>query len=257
MKTKVLILAATLAANAFAESSTAGFFQASERTIEHACLRGDVTAFAEAVKPLDEGLARTPGDPALLYTRGYAFYASSALLRRTNDRAALQQCFESAEGLLERVHGAPWEAEADALRANILGSLIGLQRDPALAGATLGAKSGRLLAKAAREAPGSPRVLLFRGTSLLFTPEAFGGNPAEGAKLIQQAADRFAADDASAPGPHWGRADALTWLGIAKQKAGDAAGARAAWEQALALEPKYAWVKFALLPSLDQKQTTR
>jgi predicted TPR repeat methyltransferase len=53
-------------------------------------------------------------------------------------------------------------------------------------------------------------------------------------------------------GPHWGHTEALTWLGFARQKTGDLAAARAAWQQALAIEPNYAWVKFALLPSLDK-----
>ena len=252
MKIKLLLLAAVLAANAYAEPSTTGSLAAAaERTIECAYLHADAAALAEAGKPLDAALARAPNDPALLYTRAYAYYASSALHRRPSDRAALQQCFEAATGLLKRVKGAPWEAEAAALQGSILGQLIGLKGG--LAGMTLGPESSRLLARAAKAAPASPRLLMFRGISLLSTPVIWGGNPVEGAKLLQQAVDRFAASDLPADGPHWGRAVALTWLGIAKQKAGNTAGAQAAWQQALAIEPDYAWVKFALLPSLDQK----
>jgi predicted TPR repeat methyltransferase len=98
---------------------------------------------------------------------------------------------------------------------------------------------------------------MFRGQALLFTPPEFGGDPVEGAALIQQAAEHFAAPGANPPGPAWGQADALAWLGFAKQKAGDLAAARAAWEQALAVEPNYAWVKYALLPSLDRAPSKR
>ena len=59
------------------------------------------------------------------------------------------------------------------------------------------------------------------------------------------------------PGPAWGHADALVWLGIAQQRAGDSAAARAAWQQALAIEPGFAWVKYALLPSLDRPSPSR
>jgi len=59
------------------------------------------------------------------------------------------------------------------------------------------------------------------------------------------------------PGPAWGHADALVWLGIAQQRAGDTAAARAAWQQALAIEPGFAWVKYALLPSLDRPSPSR
>jgi len=251
MKTKLVLLFAVLTAMAHAESSPASILAATaERAIERAALRTDAAALAEAVKPLDGALAQTPNDPALLYTRAYGYYASSMLYRRPSNPAALQKCFESAVALLERVKGDPWEAEAAGLRGSILGQLIGLKGG--LAGMTLGPESGRLMAHAAKAAPDSPRVIMFRGVSLFNTPAMWGGDPAEGTRLLQQAVDRFAASDLPANGPHWGQADALTWLGLAKQKAGDFAAARAAWERALALEPDYGWVKFALLPSLGR-----
>jgi len=252
MKTKLLLLAAVLVANAHAESSTNDTLAAAaERAIERAYLRADATALAEAVKPLAAALAREPNHAALLYIRAFGYYAATAPLRAANDKEAIQAQLEQAVALLKRVKGAPWEAEAAALRGSILGQLIGLKGG--LAGMTLGPESSRLLAHAAKAAPASPRQLLFRGISLLSTPTMWGGDPGEGAKLLQQSVDRFAADDLPADGPQWGRGDALTWLGIAKQKAGDFAAARTAWEQALAIEPDYAWVKFALLPSLGQK----
>jgi len=252
MKIHLLLLAAVLTTGATAEpSSSASLAAASERAIERAYLRADATALAEAVKPLDATLAREPDDAALLYIRAFGYYAATAPLRAANDKKAIQAQLEQAVALLKRVKGAPWEAEAAALRGSILGQLIGLKGG--LAGMTLGPESNRLLARAAKAAPASPRLLMFRGISLLSTPTVWGGDPVEGAKLLQQAVDRFASDDAAAPGPRWGRADALTWLGLAKQKTGDTAGARTAWQQALVIEPDYAWVKFALLPSLDQR----
>ena len=252
MKTKLLLLAAVLAASPHAEASTNDTLAAvSERAIERAYLRADAAALAEAIMPLSAALAREPDNAALLYVRAFGYYAATAPLRAANDREAIQAQFEQAVALLKHVKGAPWEAEAAALRGSILGQLIGLKGG--LAGMTIGPESNRLLARAAKAAPASPRQLMFRGISLLSTPPMWGGNPVEGAKLLQQAVDRFASDDAAAPGPHWGRADALTWLGFAKQKTGNAEDARTAWQQALAIEPNYAWVKFALLPSLDQR----
>lgn len=228
-----------------------------ERAIEHAGLRGDAAALAAAVQPLEAALAAAPDEPALLYTRALACYAESGLHRGPADQAARQQCLEEAAGFLGRVKGAPWEAEAAAMHGSILGELIALSKDPAKAGAALGPKSGRLLALAAAAAPTSPRVLVFRARSLLFTPAEYGGDPAEAAALLQQAADSFAAAGAHPPGPAWGHADALAWLGFARQQAGDLAAARSAWQQALAIEPNYAWVKFALLPSLDKVPPAR
>lgn len=258
MKTQLLLAfsllaSVVLASLARAEPTNADALAAdAERAIERAYLRASETSLAEAVKPLDAALATDPENPALLYTRAFAHYAATAPLRATNDKEAMQAEFEKAIALLERVKGQPWENEAAAFHGSILGSLIGIKGG--MSGMMLGPKSGQLLSRAEKALPRNPRVLLFRGISLINTPPAFGGDPVKGAQLLQESADAFVKADLAAPGPHWGRADALTWLGIAKHKAGDLAAARAAWEQALAIEPDYGWVKFALLPSLDQKK---
>ena len=51
------------------------------------------------------------------------------------------------------------------------------------------------------------------------------------------------------PGSPRQKGHMVAWLGLAKQKSGDIAGARAAWEQALVIEPDYAWIKYGLMRS--------
>lgn len=224
-----------------------------EAAIESAYLRADTAALAAAISPLDAALAAAPDDPALLYTRAFADYAAAELSRGPGREAARRQSFDDAVQRLARVQRAPWAAEADALRATILGVLIALQSDIATAGATLGPESARLLAQAVAAAPTSPRILMFRGRMLLFMPRDFGGDPAQGADLLQQAVDRYTSGTLSADGPRWGYAEALAYLGFARQQAGDPAAARVAWQQALRAQPDYAWVKSRLLPSLDRQ----
>jgi tetratricopeptide (TPR) repeat protein len=249
-----ILVPALAAANTTGTPDPSAIAAAAERAIEVASMWSDAGALKAATRTLDDALTRAPDDAALLYTRGFAYYAESlSLYRDPKNRVAMKRCLDKGVDELERVKGAPWETEAVALEANLLGSLIGFQDDPAMAGATFGMKSSRLLGQAAAAAPGNPRVLLFRGTSLLFTPPEYGGDPALGVATIEKAVDHFASDGATAAGPHWGHGQALAWLGLARQRTGDLAGARAAWEKALALEPNYAWVKFALLPSLGHK----
>ena len=259
MKTRhLLLVSAALLASAHAETANTDALVAdAERAIERAYLRGSTAQLTEAVKPIDAALAADPTNPALLYERAFAHYAATSALRAARKNPPLIAEFEKAAAILERVRGQPWEAEAAALHSCILGNLIGIKGG--MSGMTLGPKSGQLMSRAAKALPaGNPRLQLFRGISLLNTPKAFGGNPAEGTKLLQQAVEVFAAEagagngSAPAAGPRWGRADALTWLGIAQQKAGDLAAARATWEQVLAIEPDHGWVKFGLLPSLDK-----
>jgi tetratricopeptide (TPR) repeat protein len=245
------ILIATTAALAAACLARAIDVTATEVALERAYLRATSAEFTAATAELDAALKADGKNPALLYQRGFASYAAGAALRAPQDKARLIATYEQAVATLGRVQGMPWEAEAAALEGSILGQLIGLKGG--MAGMTLGPKSGQLLSRAARQLPASPRVQLFRAISLLNTPPSFGGNPQEGTRLLEEAVAGFAREDRAAPGPHWGAADALTWLGLAKQKAGDVAAARAAWEKALTLEPDYAWVKFALLPKLAQK----
>jgi tetratricopeptide (TPR) repeat protein len=254
MNYNIFLASLVLAVGARAEIPTSGAVAVTaESAIERAFLVTSATQLADAVKPLEAALAADPQNPALLYERAFAHYGAAIVLRPTNNKDAMLAEFNQAIALLGRVTGAPWEAEADALHGTILGELITLKGG--MSGMTLGPKASQLLTRAAKASPNNPRVLLFRGIGRLNTPAMFGGDSAEGMKLLQQSVDGFAKADASAPGPQWGRANALTWLGIAKQRAGDANAARAAWMQALALEPENSWVKLTLLPSLDRKQT--
>lgn len=220
-----------------------------ERRIERAALRGDLDAAQAAAAEIDAALATDAQAPALHYLRGFACYAAGAALRARQDTAGAIAQFEEADDILGRVHDPLWAGEAAGLDSAVCSALIGLKGGTS--GMVLGPKCGELLIQAGKGAGAqSPRTLMFRGNSLLYTPLQWGGNPATGAKLLQQAADAFTKQDPTAPGPHWGQAEALASLGLARQKTGDLEAARAAWTQALAIEPDYAWVKFVLLPSL-------
>jgi hypothetical protein len=100
-------------------------------------------------------------------------------------------------------------------------------------------------------APGNPRIIFFRGVALVTTPEQWGGDLAQGTQLLEHAVAIFE-HPARPTAVNWGHGEALVWLGIAKQKAGNTAGARKAWQHALELEPEYGWVKYVLLPSLEK-----
>lgn len=147
------------------------------------------------------------------------------------------------------VEGHPELAEAHAL----LSTLYGLRaRGGLLSGMRYGPKADDAISRAQSLAPDNPRVLLLNAISLLNKPSRWGGDREKAVAELKRAIQRFEAatfeDDRLRP--HWGHADAYAWLGIAHMKAGDAAQARAAFEQALAVRPGYTWVESVLLPQL-------
>ena len=246
------IIVSCISALCFASSVLAAdnaVFAEREAKIERAALRFEAEPLAEQVAAIDNDLAATPKDPALLYLRAFAYYAEATVARGQKDKQVSVTHLESAGKILEQIKDATWEAEAMALHGYVLNQLIGIKGG--MSAMKLGPQSSALLGQAGEKAPNSPRVLFFRGESLVTTPEMWGGDVAQGIKLLEQASTAFESQPANAP-LHWGHAESLAWLGIAKQKKGDLAGARAAWEQALAAEPAYGWVKYRLLPSLDK-----
>ena len=220
-----------------------------ETKIEHAALNGGAEVLAGQVAGIDHDLAAAPSDPALLYLRALAHYAEACVARAERNNASVETQMNAAVEMLAQIKDPTWEGEALALQGFILNQLIGVKGFDSAE--ELGPKSAALLAQAGGRAPNSPRVQFFRGESLVTTPEAWGGDVVLGIKLLEQAAQSFDHQPKTAL-LHWGQAEGLVWLGIARQKSGDVAGARTAWERALAAEPEYGWVKYVLLPSLDK-----
>jgi tetratricopeptide (TPR) repeat protein len=148
----------------------------------------------------------------------------------------------------------PADAESWALLGSALGQRIAFSP---VQGMWLGPRSGRALERARATAPDNPRVALLSAISTFNTPKAWGGNPGEGERGFGRAAALFAAARATGAASgllsvDWGEDEAHAWLGIARRKRGDMAGARQAWEAALRVNPTNNWVRNVLLPALDR-----
>ncbi|MFT3783992.1 MAG: hypothetical protein QM790_18425 [Nibricoccus sp.] len=220
-----------------------------EANVERAALRMDGALLSAQTSQIDQGVAAAPNDPALRYFRAFAYYAEGCVARTQKDAKKVIERFETAVKELEAIKDPSWEDEAAGFQGYILNQLIGPKGGASAM--SLGPKSSALIGKALRRAPGSPRVMFFQGVVLVMTPEMFGGDLDGGIKLLERADAAFEKQPEEAL-IHWGHAEALAWLGIAKQKHGDVVGARKAWEHALAIEPEYGWVKYVLLPSLNR-----
>ena len=122
---------------------------------------------------------------------------------------------------------------------------------------TLGRRASRTSARALELAPGNPRVLLQDGVGKLHTPGMFGGGADRAEAMLYRALAAFRTEPPDRPWPRWGRLDAYAWLGQTSVERGDLALARRYYEQALDLEPGFAWVRYALLPALEERERQR
>ena len=190
---------------------------------------------------------QAPAKPLLEYAIAYVGYR---LANRGDVPEHEQADFvdDAVERLEALVNDDPEYPEAHAL----LGSLYGLQigRHPSR-GAVLGVRASGALDRAEAAAPDNPRVALLQGISAFHKPARFGGGLDRAERMLRRSLDLFSREPVDKPWPNWGRFDAHVWLGQTLARRNDPSGARAEYDAALSLAPDSGWVKFVLLPALN------
>ena len=141
-------------------------------------------------------------------------------------------------------------AEAYALLNSVYGRQISLSP---LKGMLLGPRSKGALGKAERIAPDNPRVVLAAALADFNTPRMFGGNKERAMEGFRRAAALFAGQMPADPlQPVWGHDEVYAWIGLAHLDRDERGQARAAFEKALEIEPEFGWVRYVLLPGVEQ-----
>ena len=219
--------------------------------IEAANTAGDGARLANAVAMLDRALTVVPNDPLLLYYKGYALYRESSTLTGRGRNKEAKAELEEADRVLERSAKAQPTADTHALRAAVIGQLIGVSGNP-LAGMRLGPKSSSEMERAEELGPNNPRVWLLKGLSAIFTPGMFGGGLDKAERYLEKSIELYATAAPAAPAPSWGHADAFIWLGQVRERQKKFDEARAAYVRALEIQPDYRWVSGTLIPDLDR-----
>lgn len=187
----------------------------------------------------------------------YAAYAAHQVIGQllgdnpdTPKRELLVHIDYAIAHLDEATQRNPSFAEAWALLASLYGRKISLRP---LQGMSLGPKSNRAMKTAQKLAPTSPRVVLLEAVGDFNTPRMWGGNKKRAIRGFQKAAELFQEEVISDPlQPSWGRSAVYAWMGIAYMEAGDLPKAREALQKALSIDPEFGWVKYELMPSLEQ-----
>lgn len=237
-------------------------FETLHALVDRALVSSQRSEYDRLLSFLDRELTRTPDDPVLHHYRGFALFrkasmrsaATDAMLAgdaahgTATDAASIKAMFEAADRALERAAtGLDWP-ESLALRSAVVGQLIAYGGP--LAGLRQGPRSARLLDAAMALGPDNPRVWMLRGISELYKPRLMGGSVSKAEASLRRALSLFATDAPVPPAPWWGHAETYGWLGQALARQGKRAEARAAYAEALAIEPGNAWVRTVLLPAL-------
>lgn len=200
----------------------------------------------EALRQIQAELALSP-EGGKAYAEALAGYTLATHLSGKDPKAAEAQV-ERVLGLLK----GRKDAESLALQAACLGLKI---RFSPMSGMVLGPRASGLLQQARELAPGSPRVLLFQAIHTLHMP-AFMGGGAEAAREQLQAAVKAAEGETPSADPwtpRWGRAESLAWLAKVEVSTGMKAEAKAHLDQALALDPAYAFARAVVAPAVEGK----
>ena len=206
--------------------------------IEQAYHRGDEAALLKVRAGLEAATKAGHPDKYSYYYLGLSDYELA--VTEEDEGKASGYIAAAEEALQAAVKLDPAFAEAEALLGSSYGVDIGLHP---MKGMFLSSQNTGNLDRAAKHAPGNPRVLLLQGISDYATPEAYGGDKKRAMAEFRSALaafDTYKQPDAQAPS--WGRAETHVWLAKAEANSKDYTAARADLAAALKIAPGY---KFA------------
>jgi len=136
------------------------------------------------------------------------------------------------------------------VKGGLQGMMISLRPNSMM---TMGPQSGAHLSRALSLAPMNPRIHLLNGVGILHKPVMFGGGPKPAMEEFQKAQELFAKEAVSdSTQPDWGNDEHWLWEGRAAMQMKDYAGARAAFQHALEVNPDNGWVRTQLLPEAEK-----
>ena len=220
------------------------------RLIDQATFAGNLQGLRDASRLLDRALTAYPNDALLLQYQGYELYREAGLLGGSSSTRKGELPLVAATArikLLESLAAHPL-AETHALLAMTMGRMIGLDQ---IYSPTLGPLIPKEMNAAITMAPNNPRIWLLRGIQSFYTSQEYGGGLPVAETQLKKAIELFATDNPTPPAPFWGKAEAYVWLGQVLQKQNRIAEARAAYNNALSVQPNYPWVTYSLLPSIE------
>jgi tetratricopeptide (TPR) repeat protein len=141
--------------------------------------------------------------------------------------------------------------ESYALLSSCYGQQIGMSPWKVM---VLGVKSGNAIDRAVELGPENPRVWLAKAIGTNYTPKLFGGGKDKALEEIRKAIFFYEqGKQRDQILPCWGYDEAYAWFGIILKETGDPGQAKEMWEKGLEINPQNGWIKYQLLPQIEEE----
>jgi len=141
-------------------------------------------------------------------------------------------------------------AEGKTLSASVY--MMKIANSP-MSAITLSSKIHSLLDEAEKIKPEFPRIYLIRGMMKFNTPGIFGGSYEVALKNFSKSISLYEKQNEDTTSSDWGYLEALTWAGRSQEKLENFEAAIFSYKKVLSVEPDFGWVKYSLLPKLEEK----
>ncbi len=223
----------------------------SKHLLKSAVDQADGLFYRQAQQMLEPLTADSRHAALVHYYIGYIQYQMGVVVERLDKDRAVAYLDSAVEQLQIAIDLKKDFADAYALLSSCYGLKIGFSPMKAI---ILGPKSGSAMKKALELEPGNPRVVLLDAVSKYNTPALFGGSKDKALQGFKQAAELFNKwTESDSLRPSWGREETYAWMGIAYMEREENMLAKKAFEKAMEINPNYGWVKYVLMPKLQNK----
>jgi len=209
-------------------------------------LNNSLDHWLKSIEIMQRESAKYPGNADLQKILAESYLGLLITCMAKEDKKTFKANADEAKRAFESLgEHAEFEAEALAWQAALYGWKIAFNP---IKGMYLGPKSQSILKDAMESNKQSAEAWIRKASSLLFTPEMFGGDPTEAVAHYKKGILLYENQGVS----DWKYLDALAWLGQAYANNGQKEKAIATFKKALKLESKFYWVKNILLPKLEK-----
>ncbi len=195
-------------------------------------------------------LSKEPNNQYSLYYSAYTDYLLMMIKLKESDANLENTLFNSAIDKCKKINQSNLLSEVNALLANLYMMKLAITPQQA---PMLSMKVHEYANKSIAMDKNNPRVYLVKAIMLFKTPRQFGGNLDAAIDQLSDAISLFSIAKKDSLLPDWGFLQSIAWLGQMYEAKGNYKSAKATYEKALKIEPNYGWVKYVLLPALNNK----